>query len=458
MIRTKPNQSRKTAVVHVLGCKVNQTEAWAMAQILRDRGYEVVSSSQHPDLIVINTCCVTSKAEGKSRRLINRLSRTFPGAQLVVTGCLAEVNPLAVEGVSKAVNVLGTFDKDHFESFVARGLVLPEGQERLGSWNCCEFVDMVVPGIPGIPGIPGRARAFLKIQDGCSHNCAYCIVPIARGPSRSLPIGGVKAHVQYLKDRGYGEIVLTGINLGGYGRDLTPSLVVEDLLQGLLEEAGDVRFRLSSIEPQDITPRLIELVAGQDRLCRHFHIPLQSGDDRILKIMGRPYNSASIKALTERILRHIPDACIGFDVMVGFPGEDQDAFRQTVQLIEHSGTSYLHVFPFSSRPGTAAASMGPKVPENVLRERVQQLRTLSRTLKNSFFQRSLGKTFKVIPESRPDPKTQTFVGRTDNYIPVRVQSTETSHDSNAFFVFLERIIDDEVHGICLKAPHRPPVQ
>jgi threonylcarbamoyladenosine tRNA methylthiotransferase MtaB len=436
--------SQKKAVVHVLGCKVNQAEAWTMGQILRDRGYVVDSSSTEPDLILVNTCCVTARAEAKSRRLIRKLSGMYPQARLIVTGCMAEVNPLGVEGSLGNLNILGTFEKDRFSSFVDRGFSQIQESSRHGSQDCTEFVDL------GAPIFSGRARAFLKVQDGCSQRCAYCIVPIARGPSRSLPMDRVEVHVRKLKAAGYAEIVLTGINLGSYGKDLSAGIQLEDLLENVLRDHSDVRFRLSSLEPLDVTPRLIQLVEKNEALCRHFHIPLQSGDDRILDAMGRPYDTSSIKVLTEQILSRIPDACLGFDVMVGFPGEDEAAFRRTVQLIQEAGTAYLHVFPFSLRPGTAAEAIEPKVPNAVTDERVEELRTLSKDLRNRFFARSLGKVFEVVPEAGFDPTTETLLTRTDNYVPVRVKMPEKEWTRKAFWVVVERIVQGEVYGTPLQ--------
>jgi threonylcarbamoyladenosine tRNA methylthiotransferase MtaB len=434
-------QTRKKAVVHVLGCKVNQAETAAMAKVLEDRGYEVDPAASAPDLVLVNTCCVTEKAEGKSRRMVARLAQRFPGARLVVTGCLAEINPCGLEGIPGPPILLGTFEKDHFGDFLDGESSAGNGQTHRGAETCRTFSDL------GACGMAGRGRAFLKIQDGCSQMCSYCIVPKARGRSRSLPTEKVVEYAFALA-AGHGEIVLTGINLGSYGRDLGPTaLGLDGLLELLLYECADVRFRLSSIEPQQVTPRLLELAAEHPRVCPHFHIPLQSGDDEILSRMRRPYDSMFIRKLTATLLKQVPEACIGFDVMVGFPGEDDGSFERTRGLIEGSGAAYLHVFPFSPRPGTLAASFRPRVPRNIVRERVGRLRSLSVALRTHFYECFLGEKLMAVPESGPDENNGTVLARTDNYIPVRVHGPVEMLSGCSFAVKLERFVDGELQGV-----------
>ncbi len=432
--------SVKKAIVRVLGCKVNQAEAAAMARVLENRGYQVDSDTRDPDLVVVNTCCVTAKAEGKSRRTVGRLAQKFPNATIVVTGCLAEVNPASLEGVNNDRVILGTYGKDHFEDF-ANSEALPGARGAVRTsparWD---FVDL------GAPGIPKRSRAFLKVQDGCNQRCSYCIVPVARGRSRSLERDRVLSHALTLNRAGYAEIVLTGIHLGSYGRDLEQRLGLEDLVEGLLQECPGVRFRMSSIEPQEITPRLIDLTAGHERLCSHFHIPLQSGDDEVLKRMRRPYTASAVRSIASAILNRVPDACIGFDVMVGFPGEDEHSFRKTVDLILSTRAAYLHVFPFSPRPGTPAADFEPRVPAAIARERVAELRNVSQELRREFYSHFIGRTMSAVLESESTTPGSTVVARTDNYIPVRFRKSDRTVTDRAFFVTLERLADDEVLG------------
>jgi len=428
----------KKALVHVLGCKVNQAEGAAISGILEKEGFQLDPTAKNPDLVVVNTCCVTLKAEGKSRRAINRLKKQFPFARFVVTGCLAEVNRQAIFSLAPDAEILGTFEKDHFRDYLRNGFHKLEGSTAL---NCRSFGDL------GFKTIPGRVRAFLKIQDGCSQMCSYCIVPTARGPSRSLEPGTVVSYAQKMA-LDFSEIVLTGIHLGNYGKDLNPPTNLEKLLERLIVKCSHVRFRLSSIEPQELSQHIIELVSQSSGLCRHFHLPLQSGDEQILRRMNRPYNIEYFIDLVQRIQEAIPDVCIGMDVMVGFPGEDDTSFGRTLALIEQLSPSYLHVFPFSPRPGTPAASFKPTVPEKISTKRVGRLRELSGKLRIQFYRKNIGKTFLVVPESKSDD-TNMMVARTDNYIPVYIPVTPQFSGEKMFKVILTELKGNQVQGSLL---------
>lgn len=428
----------RTALVHVLGCKVNQAEAASLSGILEQNGYRIDSRAAEPDLALVHTCCVTMKAEGKSRRMVSRLLAKYPSARVLVSGCLAEINPGALEALSERVVVLGAFDKDRLSEFLkADGKIIPTVTPERSALRK-SFID------PGPSRLQGRSRAFLKIQDGCSSRCAYCIVPAARGPSRSLPQESVMEHARNLYEQGFAEIVLTGVHLGRYGRDLQPRLCLDDLLDSLLDESPGPRFRLSSVEPNEITPRLVALVSRNHRICRHFHVPLQSGDDEILNRMGRPYDTSVILGLMGQIQSRLPDACVGFDIMVGFPGEDAPSFIKTKSLIEDLNPAYLHVFPFSPRPGTAAAGFKPRVPEKTKAERVDELRSLSAKLRLNFYERFLGRRLSVAPESQSADGWAT--GRTDNYIPVRTRLPSHFRDRMEFDVVIEKVESGRVWG------------
>jgi threonylcarbamoyladenosine tRNA methylthiotransferase MtaB len=246
---------------------------------------------------------------------------------------------------------------------------------------------------------------------------------------------------------GLSEIVLTGIHLGSYGRDLRPAVKLESLLRTLVTDCPAVRFRLSSIEPQELTPAIVQIAAEHPGMCRHFHIPLQSGDDKILSVMGRPYRTAFMRDLVRTIHRAIPDACIGLDVMVGFPGEDDESFSRTLDFVRELAPSYLHVFPFSPRPGTRAASFKPRVSAKTATERVETLRELSEDFGRQFYARYLGRSLVAVPESEPNPKTRVLVARTDNYIPVHVKIPDSTNLPGMFRVVLEKIADGEVFGV-----------
>jgi threonylcarbamoyladenosine tRNA methylthiotransferase MtaB len=426
-----------TAAVYVLGCKVNQAEAAAMAQALRDAGYRVERNAADPDLIVVNTCCVTSRAEGKSRRMVKRLAELHPDAEFMITGCLAEVNASAFDALLADHRVLGTLEKDRFREYLGRRWDAGEG---LRAERATAFGDL------GPAAIQDRARPFLKVQDGCSQGCSYCIVPRARGPSRSLEPGKVVEYARATELPGVAEIVLSGVHLGMYGRDLTPKLRLEDLLEMLLDACPKIRFRLSSVEPQEITPGLIELVGRGRGACRHFHLPLQSGDDEILKRMGRPYDAALIEALVGAMRESSPDICIGMDVMVGFPGETDDSFLRTRYLLERLRPAYLHVFPFSPRPGTRASSFTPRVADSTARGRVKELRALSDRLRLAFYRRFVGKALTVVPERRSDPDGETIPARSDNYILIRVPRSLMPAEKNSFRVRVEKIVGTDAWG------------
>ncbi len=406
----------RSAAIFVLGCKVNQAEAAGIKQLVGDAGYRQSGVAESPDLIVVNTCCVTSKAEGKSRRLVNRLRRLHPGSIILVTGCLAEIRPSSFDESDGRLLVYGRSDMAKLKHALTRRVMPPPCSETEGGVG--EFVDF------GVPAIPNKAREFIKIQDGCASCCSYCIVPRARGPERSLDAFTVVAHVEKMAKAGVAEIVLSGVNLGAYGKDLRPPVNLEWLIKNIMRRVERVRFRLSSLEPEHITSGIVQLLTDHDRLCKHLHVPLQSGDDKILSLMNRSYDSSFIRSLVKNTLDGIPDACIGFDVIVGFPGETDEAFNHTVKIVQDCNASYLHVFPFSARPETLAAKLPCKVPDSVLRERVQILRDLSSHLRRKFFQRCLGRVYSAVLESDPHPETGQVLVRTDNYIPVYCPSTE----------------------------------
>ena len=434
-------QPSKKALVKFLGCKVNQAEAASISLMLEDAGYRVLRDCQDPQLIVVNTCAVTSSAEGKSRRLIGRLAKENPSARIVVTGCMVEAtNPLD-RNMSADTIFLGTFEKDNFMQFLGDLMEIPSRSLiRRGSMSCSIFGDL------GPAVLDRRSRAFLKIQDGCSQGCSYCVVPLTRGPSRSLPPDKLFSSAAQMGRMGYSEIVLTGIHLGRYGRDLKPCVTLEQTLEKLPECCPGVRFRLSSIEPQELTPKLIEIAAKHPSICRHFHIPVQSGDDKVLERMGRPYNSELVHGLVSRLVETIPDACIGMDIMVGFPGEDDEAFENTLKLVQEMPLGYLHVFPFSPRPGTPAASFRPRVPSEESNRRVKILRQLSVKFRKIYFERFIGRTLEAVAETGPDMLNGTVMCRTDNYVPVLAKLGDNPNLPGVFQVIIEALEEDYALG------------
>ncbi len=393
-----------------LGCKVNQCESEALDRQLAQKGGRPSGKNEIADLCVINTCAVTAKAAMQSRQAVRRAIRDNPGARIIVTGCHAQTDPEAIGQICGVDQVVGHPAKGRLSEMLWSSPTV--GFDRDISDDC--FSPLVV----GVGG--NRTRPFLKIQDGCDAFCTYCIVPHARGRSRSMPLESVLANLLELKTSGYHETVLTGIHLGVYGQDLVPPVALNDLLGQIQVAHTPDRIRLSSIEPCELTDDIIRQVAENDRFCQHFHIPLQSGDDGILSRMRRPYTCAFFRNLVERIIDQIPDAAIGVDILIGFPGETDRAFDNTLALIEHLPVAYLHVFPFSPRPGTPAAVFPDQVSPDVIKNRCQQMRTLGMEKKSCFYRRYIGQTREILIENKRDRVTGWLKGTTSNYISVLV--------------------------------------
>ncbi len=408
----------KKVVVKTLGCKVNQCESEAIlnALVKSDGGF-VAGDGGRAEVVIVNTCTVTAKAAMQSRQAVRQAVRTHPGAHIVVTGChahTAAADLAAIDGVDLIVNN----DNKHRipEQLLGRR---PENTAAHGEGQADCSAAAPFTKLPGIPH-GRRTRPFLKIQDGCDAFCTYCIVPHARGRSRSMPMDGVIEHVGQLARLGYREVVLTGIHIGCYGRDLLPTTTLYDLLAHI-QAAGIIdRVRLSSIEPGELNDPIIGLAgahpASPGRLCPHFHIPLQSGDDTILARMHRPYGRDDFRQLVLRIVDRLPNAAIGVDTLIGFPGETDAAFERTVNLIESLPVAYLHVFPFSARKGTPAFSYPDPVPLAVIKKRCERMRRLGSQKRRTFYTKTLGQQTTVLVEAR---RAGPLKGLTDNYVPVR---------------------------------------
>ena len=440
IITTNKNLSPGKAQVYVLGCKVNQAETLSVTGMLEASGFKVEQDSSDPELIFINTCCVTEPAAGKSRRLIGRLAEKYPDSKMIVTGCLAEVDPDMVTRVAPKATVLGTYAKDHLMEVLSGK---NDDVALLNSRNassCSEFANS------WSPAHSHRSRAFLKVQDGCSHRCSYCIVPIARGPSRSMVLGKAVESAKILVDKGYSEIALTGIHLGAYGRDLSPKSSLENLIEQILERTRNCRIRLSSIEPPEFSDGLISVITQSPRICKHFHIPAQSGDDEILKRMFRPYNTDLVVKLTRKILDAAPDACLGMDIMVGFPGETEASFQKTLEFVRRTEAHYLHVFPFSPKKGTLAYDLPDRTLSRISSKRVQVLRRLSDELRFKFHHNFVGRTLGAIVESSGQSSGKWGKCLTDNYISVRVKDLDKMHKREIVPVRIDGVDKEGVYG------------
>jgi len=394
-----------------LGCKVNQYDTAALAEILRQDGHTVVSYPSPAEAYIVNTCTVTGKTDDQSRQLIRRIHRSDPRAPIVVTGCYAQMNPGDLEALEGVSLVLGNGEKPRIGRWI-RGLT-----EKAGTVHVEDAEKEKTCFAPAVPGLPGRTRAFLKIQDGCNAFCRYCIVPLARGRSRSLPPAEVLDRLALFSRNDCHEVVLTGIHLGTYGEDRTPGTTLLDLLR-LIEDKGSVkRLRLSSIEPMEVTGEFIEFWKKSAVLCRHAHIPLQSGSDAVLRKMGRPYDRAFFRSLVLSLVEAMPDMAVGTDVMVGFPGEEEADFQATLSLLRDLPLAYLHVFPYSKRPGTAAFPMDGHLPGQVKKKRVAALREQSADMRAAFGRKFIGKTLSVLVEGKKDRRTGWVRGFSENYIP-----------------------------------------
>jgi threonylcarbamoyladenosine tRNA methylthiotransferase MtaB len=411
-------QMKKYTII-TLGCKVNQYESDAIAQSLQASGWSPVRHQGEADLCIINTCTVTQKASMQSRQAVRKAIRSSPRARIVVTGCYAQTEPEIIKNISGVHTIVGHSEKHNIPE-----IILSENknnQSALGS--CPELIWRDIRKASDFKAIPvaafgSRTRPFLKIQDGCDAFCTYCVVPFARGRSRSMPMENVLENIKQLKQAGFREVVLTGVHLGCYGFDLSPKTDLSDLLCRIQKSASIERVRLSSIEPHELTEDIISLVRESGIFCHHFHIPLQSGDDNILKKMNRPYTNQLFRNLVLSIRSQIPDAAIGVDILVGFPGETEDAFENTYAIIDELPVSYLHVFPFSARKETPAGRFPGQVPGNIVKARAHRLRKLGNAKRVDFYNNFLGKKVKVLIEGQYKCAEDLLKGTSSNYIPV----------------------------------------
>lgn len=412
-------QRAKRVAVATLGCKVNQYESAAFLSAFAEQGVEIVPFSADADIHVVNTCAVTARAGAQSRQLIRRALKANKRGRLVVTGCYAQVAPQEIlELVRQPLCLVGNGFKHRLVevalSDVQCDLEMHMG-DIAGTREVCPLT---------VTGFAGRTRSYLKVQDGCNQFCSYCIVPHARGRSRSVAPPAVLEQAGVFVNQGCKEIVLTGIHLGHYGLDFIPPMQLLELLDLLLAQQHAVRYRLSSLEPTEITPQLLRRMAEAPQLMPHLHVPLQSGDDRILKRMNRRYTRQQFAEIIDQCAAALPGLAIGVDVLVGFPGEDDTAFRNTCELLAGLPVSYLHVFPYSRRPGTAAAGFSGQVPRQLKEERVALLRQLDHNKRSAFYRRHVGEVHQVLAETSRNAE-RLLRGFTENYIPVFFAAPET---------------------------------
>lgn len=414
--------------VHTLGCKLNYSESSTIAREFSRRGYEVVPHTEEADIYIVNTCSVTEHSDKKDRNLIRRLHRRSPNALIAVIGCYAQLKGESIAKIEGVDIVLGARSKGMVVDEVDR--LLKEGR---GAAPVVDIVDIdCVKNIFPAFSTGERTRSFLKIQDGCDYKCSYCTVPYARGSSRSLPLALILDQAREIASSGIVEIVLTGVNTGDYGRKSGESFL--SLLQGLNAVEGIERYRISSIEPNLLTPEIVEWIASGTKFLPHFHIPLQSGCDRILQKMGRRYRTEDFRRKIELIRSRMEHVFFGIDVIVGFPGETDEDFRTTCAFLKEIHPAFIHVFPYSRRNGTPAAAMPDQVEECVKAERVEVLERMCAEFYSDFCVENAGREEEVLFESKS--KDGMMSGYTRNYIKV-----ERPYDSKAIGRVVRVVLD-----------------
>ena len=461
------------------GCRATQADGAAIERQLRERGLERAGEPAAAGLVVLNTCTVTAAADQDARAAIRRIHRRNPEARIVVTGCYAQRAPEEIAALPGVSQVIGNSHKHQLAQlvglqtsdlgprqaqFVPLTQLTSDGQLPMSEVRRPIFVSDIfahteLQAAPVFEAGNERTRPNLKVQDGCDNRCSFCVIPYVRGQSRSLELGEVIREVDALVSAGYREVVISGINLGRWGRDLAvssqPSAIeqtgqrpgFEDLVRAILSETALQKVRISSVEPMDWSDELIQLMATSPRIAKHAHVPLQSGSDAMLRRMHRKYRPWHYREKVEKIRAAMPTAAIGADVMAGFPGETDAEFEETRRLIEDLPLTYLHVFTYSARPGTPAAAMGKQTPVHVARDRNRVLRELAAGKKLAFMSGFIGQRIETITlnVSGRDPEGEYTEGLTDNYLPMRVSG---SHAANRWIHSrVERVHDGALLGI-----------
>lgn len=423
-------------IISTLGCKVNQYETQAMETMLRDRGHERCAPGELADAVIVNTCAVTAESGRKSRQLIRRLRDANPGAVIAVCGCYSQLEPETARELGAEV-IFGAADRAKLVDAVE--LAVAEGR---GAYDVDKpFERRVFETLPA-GALDGRTRAMLKIQDGCVNFCSYCIIPYTRGRLRSLPADEAAAETARLAAEGYRELVLTGIEVASYGADLPGKPGLADVICAVAAASGDMRIRLGSLEPTVITEDFCERTAAAGKLCRHFHLSLQSGCDRTLEAMRRKYDTAFFFAVTERLRRYFPGCALTADLITGFPGETEEDHAQTLEFIEKVGFADMHIFPYSRRPGTPADRMPQQCTAAVKSRRAAEAQQIAERMRAAYMQSCVGQTLPVLFESGDGSGS---VGHSDNYMLVRVER-EGLH-SQLRDVRITGVSGDELEGV-----------
>lgn len=399
-----------------LGCRLNQFETDALEQATRAAGHTIVDADEPADIVVINSCTITHDADADTRQVVRRAARG--GARVVVTGCMANSDPAGLAALPGVALVLGNREKERFAELA---LGTGEGGVHVAAVDLGRRVRMtrLQPSLD-----PRRSRAYLKIQDGCDYRCSFCIVPQVRGRSASLPVAAARAQLADLVAAGAPEVVLTGVHLGTYGRDLEPRTDLAGLVRALLPGLGEAMLRLGSVDPHEVDDGLIALLAGDRRLCRHLHLPVQSGDDGVLRAMRRGHRADDLRRLVPRLIAAVPGIAVATDVIAGFPSETPAAFDATVALLSELPLAGMHVFTYSERQGTAAASMRPQVDPGERLARTRVLRDLAARKAHAFRAGQLGSVAPAVVHRARNRRGE-LVALTDNFIKATLQGPDS---------------------------------
>ena len=419
----------KRVAITTLGCKTNQFESAAMCEQFVQAGHTIVPFTEQADIYLINSCTVTARTDAETRRLIRRARRLNPAARIVATGCYAQVAPGELENMPEVDSVLGNSEKRDIVSLVE------SGNNQVSDIASEKFARPLE-----ISSFAEHTRAFLQIQNGCDSFCAYCIVPFARGRSRSVPLDNVLQGIRNFVGKGFQEVVLTGIHLGGYGLDLSPPASLVELLRQIDSERLVPRLRLGSIEPNELGDDLIELMARSPIICHHLHLPLQSGSNSVLERMSRHYTADYFRNLLFKVNSVLPDIFIGGDIIAGFPGETEQEFGETIRLVEESPFADLHVFPYSRRPGTKAAKFPGQLPHQLIKERADRLRQLAADKKEAYLRKNLRKNLMVLVQGY-DELSGLCRSLSRNYLNVRFAGS-VKMLNREFVVTAKKMVND----------------
>ncbi|MCX7614326.1 MAG: tRNA (N(6)-L-threonylcarbamoyladenosine(37)-C(2))-methylthiotransferase MtaB [Clostridiales bacterium] len=400
---------------YTLGCKVNQAEAGSLQRLFLQQGHSVVSFEPGADLYVVTTCTVTALSDKKCRQVIRRVRRENPNAIIAVCGCYSQTKPDEVASLGADI-VCGVTDRKNIVSLAEEFYIKHEPKKLVSDVSHYRVFEPL-----SADSNQGRTRALLKIQDGCDNFCTYCIIPYVRGRSRSLSPDDVLLEAKRLREEGFQEIVITGIEISSYGKDLHEKPALYDLIQRILAELPDVRIRLGSLEPRTIDDQFCNALSGYKNFCPHFHLSLQSGSDTVLKQMGRKYRSKDYLEAVNRLYSAFPGCAVTTDLIVGFPFETQEDFQNSLSLIKDCSLFMVHVFPYSKRLGTKAAELENQISKIVKEQRAREAGAVAKELKNTFLKAQVGKVDEILFESEDYPFS---IGHTKNYCPVRVKSSE----------------------------------